>query len=124
VEKPTLLYDGDCGFCQWSVDQLHKRDPQNIFDYIPAHTYPNLTETLEKQSHREVILIQDNKTFGGADGALKLYCKLKPWTPLQIFRVPPFLWLARGVYRIIANNRLIISRWLKLPATCQIPKKH
>ncbi|MFM9873873.1 MAG: thiol-disulfide oxidoreductase DCC family protein [Fimbriimonadaceae bacterium] len=120
MEKPTLLYDGDCGFCQWSVDNLRKRDHQNIFDYIAAHAYPNITDQLQKQSLREVILIQENKTYGGADAALRLYCQLKPWSLLQIFRIPPFLWPARGVYRLIANNRLTISRWLKLPTACSV----
>lgn len=120
MKKPTLIFDGDCGFCQWSVDQLRKRDPKNIFEYIPAHAFPEITEALDKQSQHEVILIQNGKTLGGADGALKLYCQLKPWSPLQIFRIPPLIWLARAAYRIIANNRLTISRWLKLPATCHI----
>lgn len=123
MEKPILLYDGDCGFCQWSVDQLKKRDPNSRFEYLPAFAYPDLTPELETQSQREVILLQNRKKIGGADAALNLYCQLKPWSPLQIFRIPPFLWLARLAYRFIANNRLTISRWLKLPTSCQIPTR-
>jgi predicted DCC family thiol-disulfide oxidoreductase YuxK len=123
-EKPTLLYDGDCGFCQFSIDQLKKRDPKQQFEYTPAFAYPAITESLKSQSQREVILVHQNKILGGADAALTVYCTLKPWSPLQIFRIPPGIWIARVIYRIIANNRLKISRILGIPATCEIPKRN
>jgi predicted DCC family thiol-disulfide oxidoreductase YuxK len=124
LEKPTLLYDGDCGFCQFSINQLKKRDPKQQFDYIPAIAYPAITESLKSQSRREVILVHQNKSLGGADAALAVYCTLKPLSPLQVFRFPPGIWIARVIYRIVANNRLKISRILGIPTTCEIPKRN
>ena len=123
MEKPILLYDADCGFCQWSVNQLKRRDPQNEFTYLPSIDFPGISQELVEQSQREIVLFYKGCQLNGADAALKLYCHLKPWSPLQIFKLPPFIWIARVIYRIIANNRQTISRWLKLPSSCQIPSR-
>lgn len=120
--QPILLYDGDCGFCQVAVDRFQMIDRQNQIACVPSHLYAHLTPALERQAQVEIIYIDQGREFGGADGALRAYCRLRRWSLLQLFRIPPFIWVARAAYKLVARNRLLISRWLGIPATCEIPK--
>lgn len=119
--KPILLYDGDCGFCQAAVEWLRCRDASGQIDCLPSFSYPHLTPELHAQAQTEIVYLDGGKNYGGADGALRAYCFLRPYSPLQIFRVPPMIWVARLAYRWIARNRLRVSRWLGIPATCRLP---
>ena len=38
MEKPIVVYDGECRFCIWSVRRVQKKDKSNQFDYLPRQT--------------------------------------------------------------------------------------
>jgi hypothetical protein len=117
---PLLVFDGDCAFCTTSVHWYEKRFP-GAFTAVPyqrADLDPlGLTE---RECHARLQWIGDTRdprgtresgaravgalcrtgghARGGAGGAL--------WRAAAgLTVVPPFSWLAEGLYRVVAANR-------------------
>ncbi len=124
-ERPTMIYDGDCGFCKRSVGFLLIRDKKGILDAAANMEHPRVVNDPElfERTQREMLLFDGDKVYGGADAALRAWLKVRPWSPLRLFIWPPFVWIARLVYRWIARNRMLASRILRIPATCEIPRR-
>jgi len=84
---------------------------------------PPLTEDIRKRTEREVVVVaRDGRVLGGADAVLFLYGETRSRLLAGFFRLPPFIWVGRAVYRWVANNRLTVSRWLRLDTTCELPR--
>ncbi|NUR63206.1 MAG: DUF393 domain-containing protein [Catenulispora sp.] len=119
-DKPVLMYDGDCGFCQRSVNVL-KRLPVDID--VTAYQFADLElyGTTEERASYEVLWVdRSGRVHGGAQAIARLLISaggiyaVAGW----LMRTPPLRWLAAGVYRVIANNRH------KMPggtAACALP---
>lgn len=58
----------------------------------------------EKQIH---IVTNNGEVMRGADAMLVIWSKTGHWSSFfaSIFRIPPFIWLARPLYRLIAKYR-------------------
>lgn len=125
IERPTFVYDGDCGFCQRSVAFYAARDPENRLRYASNLVEPLILENPDRvvQAKREVILFQNGNVYGGSEAAIRAWLVLRPKSFLKIFLAKPLSYLAEGGYRLIAKNRLLISRLLGIPATCGIQPK-
>jgi predicted DCC family thiol-disulfide oxidoreductase YuxK len=117
---PVLVYDGDCAFCSTSVRWLQARLPQG-FTPVPyqradlgalalteaeCHARlqwvgdPTEPATTRESGARAVgaLLRQGGRSRGGAAGAA--------WRAVGVLpSVPPFSWVASGVYRLVAANR-------------------
>ncbi|KAB2342961.1 thiol-disulfide oxidoreductase DCC family protein [Actinomadura rudentiformis] len=107
-ERPVLVYDGDCGFCTTSVRFVERRVPTSA--EITAFQFADLAAlgTDVEQASREVVWVaRDGRTYGGAQGVARLLVDAGGiWRPLGIIAmIPPFRWLAHGVYRLVAGNR-------------------
>ena len=119
-DKPVLIYDGDCGFCQRSVNAL-KRLPVDVD--VTAYQFADLElyGTTEERASYEVLWVdRSGRVNGGAQAIARLLFSAggvyaaAGW----LMRTPPLRWLAAGVYRLIANNRH------KMPggtAACALP---
>lgn len=122
-EKHLLIYDGDCGFCEWSKDRLIRRDRHGLFESVARQrcASPPMTPDLYARLGREIIVLtRDDKYLGGADAVL-YFLELTGWGVVaRQCRRWPIHFFARGVYRLIARNRLLISRLLRLPPSCAI----
>ncbi|GAA2578312.1 DUF393 domain-containing protein [Actinomadura fulvescens] len=107
-ERPVLVYDGDCGFCTASVRFLERRVPTSA--EVVAFQFADLGSLgidAEQASYEVVWVARDGRTYGGAQGIARLLVDAgKLWRPLgMVAMVPPFRWLAHGLYRLVANNR-------------------
>jgi predicted DCC family thiol-disulfide oxidoreductase YuxK len=116
MRRPVLVYDGDCGICTKAVRLIgdsataegrRARVPADA-DVI-AFQFADL-ETLGTTAERaeyELLWIEDGRVYGGAQAVAKLLIDAGGlWRPLGLIgRVPPFRWIARGIYRLVANNR-------------------
>lgn len=64
-EKAFLIYDGDCAFCQlslqWGIDHLPWFPPYVAFQKINPGDF-NLTEN---QVRSQIFIVDTDKTFGG-----------------------------------------------------------
>lgn len=112
----VVVYDGDCGICEWSAGWISR--------HVPG---------VEVMSHRQygvsylssVWFVTWSGRFEGAPAVSEILKR----SNTRVFRLlgsfiglPIIRTLAAGVYLVIAKNRRIISRLFGLRA-CSLPTK-
>jgi predicted DCC family thiol-disulfide oxidoreductase YuxK len=104
---PTLLYDGDCGFCTTSVRFIERRMPTTA--RITPYQFADLESlgTTTDRASSEVLWVEGDRIRGGAQAIASLLIDAGGlWRPLGLLmRVPPFGWIAAGVYHLVTVNR-------------------
>lgn len=122
----TLIFDGACGFCTWSAEWIRRHDEAGRLSIQPYQTAdlgqlsPGLTPQMASQS---VYFVRaDGRRFHGAWAVFEtLRCLPGVWHVLGRVMANPLLSaLAEPFYRLVANNRTRISRWLGL-TVCAVP---
>ncbi len=117
-----VLFDGECHFCNQSVQFIIKRDPKVHFNFahLSSKTGRQLMLDLNIPADSDsLILIQGNTYFIESTAALKISKKLnKAWPLLYSFIIVP-KFLRNFVYRLIANNRYTLFGKAK---SCKILK--
>jgi predicted DCC family thiol-disulfide oxidoreductase YuxK len=108
--RPTLVFDGDCGFCTASVNWL-KRWCRPAARFVPwqelelgAH---GLTEAQVTRAVQWLPTSDSTPIRSGAQAVARLLLRSRwPWRPIgALMMVPPISWLAALGYRVIAANR-------------------
>jgi predicted DCC family thiol-disulfide oxidoreductase YuxK len=112
-EKGILIYDGECGLCQWSVRFVKKRDRFGVFTFSSSQSAVG-KELLEKHKlgiPSEVILIQKDSVFAGAEALIRIMQELpQPWCFLgRVLKLIPQP-INRFVYAFVAKNRYLFGR--------------
>ena len=106
---PVLAYDGDCGFCQTSVDRIRALASPTLeavpWQFLPAEaTAPHL-ERLDE----EVLLLRGDTVLAGGADALARYVATSPSPAYRLLaavvRLPGIRFCARAVYRWVSRNR-------------------
>ena len=115
--RMTLVYDGDCGICQWSSDWVLKQVPQVIS--VPSRKYlvqnPEFPDRL-RFNHEVMFVDGDEMVYWGPGAILALF-----WvTGHRVLGWRGWLPLARALYPVIARNRSRISRLFGLKAECKL----
>jgi len=114
LEKPLLIYDGDCGFCQRSITRWKKITKDRI-DYAPyqdvSYKYPQIPyEDFEKA----VQLVEpDGHISSGAEAVFKSLATRSRFFKLIVWKykhVPGFAAVNEWIYRFVARHRK--------PSTC------
>ncbi|GAA3732981.1 thiol-disulfide oxidoreductase DCC family protein [Salinactinospora qingdaonensis] len=117
---PTLIYDGDCGFCTRSARQVERLP-------VRVRLAPWQTSDLaalgipEERARREVVWVErPGPVRGGAAAVAELFKHCRgPWRLVGIAMTLPLIrTLAAWVYRLAAQNRH------RLPGStpaCQLP---
>ena len=107
MARPILLFDGDCGFCTTSVRFIERHIPSKA--EILAYQFADLDAlgTTADRASREVLWVEGDRVRGGAQAVAALFIDAGGmWRPLGlVIRVPPFRWIAAGVYHLITVNR-------------------
>jgi predicted DCC family thiol-disulfide oxidoreductase YuxK len=107
-----LLFDGDCAFCTTCVRFIERR-MRTSARIVPWQS-ADLAElgTTRERAEYELLWVETGdsghlRVYGGAPAVARLLIDAGlPWSPLGwIARIPPFRWLAHGLYRLIADNR-------------------
>lgn len=102
-----LIFDGDCGFCTTAARKFA------VFAGDSATIAPwqslNLDDfgLTEAQCSTGVYWVQDGAAYRGADAAAQALrvCE-RPWPFVgRLLGRPPIIWLARGIYPVIAKYR-------------------
>ena len=109
---PTLVFDGDCGFCTTSVHWA-ERWCRPAVRFVPwqeldleAHGLTVGAVTSAVQWLRPRTSPDKPIPAGSAAVARTLLRSRWPFRPVgALMLVPPFSWLAAGVYRLVADNR-------------------
>ena len=108
AERPTLIYDGECGMCRDAVRLLQRWDRGGRIAYVPfqdaaAARFGIELPALAAAMH---LILPDGRVFAGADATPEL-AKLLPgkaWLA-PFYGVPGVRPVARRVYAWIAARR-------------------
>ncbi len=117
LEKPLMLYDGDCGFCATWIARWKAHTGDSV-DYLTAQEYLAAPEALrpvaisEESLNQAVHLIDTDLTVTfGAEAVFKCLRevpKKRCW--YRLYRKSRcFALLAEWGYRRIANSRQLLS---------------
>jgi predicted DCC family thiol-disulfide oxidoreductase YuxK len=109
VSRPVLLYDGDCGFCTRSARLARRILPDNCAVAPWQETDLAALGTTEARAQREVLWFSRSGSVSGGARAIgrALMAAGFPWALLGVPLVlPPLSWVAGGVYRLVAANRM------------------
>ena len=108
-----VVYDGDCGFCQSTVNLIKKFDWLHKFRFIPFQdekVFKTVDELTPEMCKKEIFLVKlsdsSKKYFPGYD-AFKMMTLFIPITMLVswFFFLPGVVQLGRIAYKIVAKNR-------------------
>jgi predicted DCC family thiol-disulfide oxidoreductase YuxK len=115
MARPTLVYDGDCGICTKAARLIAPRtEPGRRLRVrtdaeVVAFQFADLEAlgTTAERAEHELLWVADGRVYGGAQAVAKLLIDAgRGWAvPGLLLRLPPFRWIAHGVYRLIADNR-------------------
>jgi len=121
--KRIVLFDGECHFCNRSVQFIIKRDPNSFFHFssLQGKTGKQLRNTYHiPEQIDSLILLEGDRYYLKSTAALKICTKLKgAWKFLALLLVIPAP-CRDFVYNIIAKNRY---KWFGKKASCKLPSK-
>lgn len=117
----TVVFDGDCLFCQRSVRFIHRHDAEDRFRFASRHSRAG-AQLLERHgvglAPNSMVLIDEAGVWLRSDAVLRIAARLgAPWSWASIFLLVPRV-LRDGAYRIVAAIRHRLSGML--PA-CPLP---
>ena len=114
MNRTIVFYDGGCSMCVGVTGWLSRIDNQKQFRLEPYQNsellsqYPQINPAdCEHELH---LITEKGKVLHGADAVFEIWRKTKHWSNFMgsVLRLPPFIWLARPMYRFIARNRKYI----------------
>lgn len=116
-----VLYDGECGFCQRSVQFILSRDKADRcrFGALQGKTGQRLLKQngLELEDLSSMRVWDGRQLHSHSDAVMEVLAHLgRPWRWLRVGRMVPRR-LRDAVYRLVARNRLKLSG----KAACAIP---
>jgi predicted DCC family thiol-disulfide oxidoreductase YuxK len=121
-EKPIILFDGVCNFCNASVNFIIRQDKKNVFQFaaLQSNAGQQLSEKyhLPKEEFDSFVLIDNGKIYTQSTAGFKVYGKLPwIWKWTQIFWIVP-KFIRDAVYDYVASNRY---KWFGKKDQCMIP---
>jgi predicted DCC family thiol-disulfide oxidoreductase YuxK len=116
-EKPTLIYDGNCGVCNRAVAWLRANVPEEHLELLPCQNprrAADFPEVSEAACMEAVQLVMPDRTLYSAEQAIPPVLRLtRRWGWVGIlFQLPGASLLTPFVYSWIARNRYAISAFL------------
>ena len=121
-EKPIILFDGVCNFCNASVNFIIRQDKKNVFQFaaLQSNAGQQLAEKyhLPKKDIDSFVLIDNGKIYAKSTAGVRVYGKLPwIWKWTQIFWIVP-KFIRDAVYDYVARNRY---KWFGKKDQCMIP---
>jgi len=114
-----ILYDGDCGFCDFWVRFIIARDPRGHFLFAPLQSELGRRLCMaERQELGDTVLVySDEKLFSRSDAVARIAARLSfPWNLARVISYAPRA-IRDWVYNLVARNR---HRVLKM-SECPVP---
>lgn len=116
-----VLFDGECNFCDASVQFIIKRDPKGFFQFAALQS--DVGKMLKQQyavpdTLDSILVIDQHTVYNSSNAALHITKHLNGlWTVLYVLKVIPKT-IRDVVYRFIAKNRYA---WFGKKDSCMIP---
>ena len=105
--KPTVLFDGDCGFCRGWIDSWQDKVGEQVVFKPYQEAVDEFAAVSKAEAKASLQLIEpDASVYSGAAAVFKMltYGSTNTWWWLYE-HVPGFGWISESVYRLVANNR-------------------
>jgi predicted DCC family thiol-disulfide oxidoreductase YuxK len=128
----VVLYDRDCGICTATARTLRRWDRHARLGLLPlqeaaASDRPQIAAAGRDLPLSGALHVVDEVTgaiHAGGDAALAIVAALPGGGIIRPFAVlPPFRWIVRVGYGLIARHRRRIGRWLRLEGpVCELPR--
>lgn len=118
----TLIYDGDCGVCTVAADWVRRSLAQTPKIVTSQSIDPTVFGLTAQQLRERVWLATAAGNFGGHLAIAELFRMQRDWRWRllgNVLRTPPYSWLARAGYGLIARNR---HRIRVGPVACSVPQ--
>ena len=119
--RPTLVYDGSCGFCSRSVRFIlrHERRHDLFFVTRDSEMGKQLRRTHGMESIESMLWIEDGRAFAESNAVMKAAGYVGGWwSQLAILASLFPASILNGLYKIIARHRRRLSTSV---AVCQLP---
>jgi predicted DCC family thiol-disulfide oxidoreductase YuxK len=105
----VMLFDGECNFCDTTVQFIIRRDPQGYIQFAPLQSETGqrlLAEHGLSPEPETMVLIEDGKAYTRSLAALRVAYRLNKGWPLfyHLFRWVPAP-IRDFFYKMIARNR-------------------
>ena len=110
MERPVIVFDGECPFCQRQVARIQRRDRDGQFEYAPRQT-PGLTERFPKLAEGDFdtgmrLVMPGGAIYIGADAVYQIARRLPLWRlAAWLYRVPVAHAILRWAYGWVAAHR-------------------
>ena len=122
TEKPVILFDGVCNFCNGAVNFVLKQDKKGIFNFaaLQSAAGQKLLQqyNLSMKDFDSFVLIENGKVYKKSTASLRVMNQLPwYWKEAQILRIVP-RFLRDAIYDFIAKNRY---KWFGKKEQCMIP---
>ncbi|KGR79232.1 thiol-disulfide oxidoreductase DCC family protein [Ureibacillus manganicus] len=119
--KRIILFDGECNFCDSSVQLIIKRDPKYTFHF--ASLQSDVGKNLLNLHHAPInidsfVLIDGDHCYFESTAALRVCKYLKGAYKLLYFFIIIPKPIRNYVYRYIAKNRY---KWFGKKESCMLP---
>jgi predicted DCC family thiol-disulfide oxidoreductase YuxK len=119
---PVVIFDGECNFCDASVNFIIDRDPVGLFRFAsrqsPAGQRIMRERGVPEEGLDSMILVEDDRVLVRSAAGLSIAKRLSgAWPVLYAFIAVPGPW-RDAVYDLIAKNR---KRILGARDACAVP---
>jgi predicted DCC family thiol-disulfide oxidoreductase YuxK len=120
----VVLFDGQCCFCQSSVQFIIKRDPAARFRFAPLQSDVGrslaATHGIDAERLDGLVLIDEGKAYQKSAAALQIARGLKwPWPIFSVLRFVPRM-VRDWFYDQFAKRRY---RWFGRLSSCPLPNE-
>ncbi|MFK2824763.1 thiol-disulfide oxidoreductase DCC family protein [Bacillus sp. B190/17] len=119
--NPIILFDGECHFCDSSVQFIIKHDPEEAFRFasLQSDTGKRLLAAYQVPPDIDsMILIEKDKAYQKSAAALRICRHLKGvWKWLYVLILIPRP-IRNTIYDFIARNRY---KWFGKKESCMLP---
>lgn len=124
MEHPVVLFDGDCNFCDSSVQFIIQHDPAGYYHFASLQSDIGM-ELREKHNVPDdvdsLVLIDKGQAYVKSDGALRIANHLTGLWKLAYYLKSFPRPLRDGAYDLVAKNRYKVFGKLN---QCQLPPPH
>lgn len=122
IDGPLVLYDGECGLCDRSVQLILRNDRRGRFRFaaLQSDIGRALLERHGLPAHEvsTVVLVDGERAYTRSRAALRIAGMMdRPWPLLRAFSIVPRP-LADVAYNFVARNRY---RWFGKVDACMLP---
>lgn len=118
---PIVLFDGECNFCDASVQFIIQNDPEGKIHFasLQSDIGQKLLKAQDVPAHIDsMMLIDENKVYYKSAAALRICSHLNaPWKWLYPLMVAPYP-IRNLFYDLIAKNRY---KWFGKKESCMLP---